>query len=408
MIDQQWLTIIIVLLIVAIIVDGVRRMRNAKRDSIKMSLRKHFDEEVDDDVIYGSEFPNGGARTSQAQIDKERILKARSRYNFGDGLPAWNKEDKATSADQDKNDTVEADDHSRSADPASGEKIEPSFSESTALNDIESAMEPEPQSADVTVKKPVKPSTDSKSTESFEPSSEEPVQTRLNLDDDVPMLMEEIDAKDTDGTEEHVSPPQVEPKHPKIEQNKIAEKPIRSVAAAIEPALSEVETHSANKPNFESKYTSHISKNSQSPQDVIVMNLRAREGEFLGSDLLPVILDNGLRFGAMDIFHYHAEEDGEGDVLFSMANIVKPGTFDLAHFETFETVGLSFFLTLPVSVGSHMQAFEQMVEVVQAMAKAMDANLLDENRSVLTLQTIEHYRERVRDFSRREQLEKNK
>jgi len=398
---QNWLSIVIIILIITIVIDGIRRMRNAKKDSIKMSLRKHFDEDVDDDVIYGSEFPNGGARSSQEQIDKERIMKARSRYNFGEGLPAWNKEDKDANDSTDKNERVEPGINNPLSDKPSGEKIEPSFSESSPIAD----MDDEPD-VEVDDDNPAEPASSLDASDLVEPPIEEPIQTSLNLDDDVPMLMEEIDMKEAANSEEPAKTASASGIET-VDQS-IKDKSIRSVAAAIKPALSEVGTHSANKPHFESKYTPHADKRDQLPQDVIVMNLRAREGELTGSDLLPVILDNGLRFGAMDIFHYHAEEDGEGDVLFSMANIVKPGTFDLAHFEVFETVGLSFFLTLPVSVGSHMQAFEQMVDVVQAMAKALDANLLDENRSVLTGQTIEHYRERVRDFSRREQLEKNK
>jgi cell division protein ZipA len=119
-------------------------------------------------------------------------------------------------------------------------------------------------------------------------------------------------------------------------------------------------------------------------------------------------LENGLRYGDMNIFHYHAGEDGEGPVLFSMANMVKPGNFDLHSFETFSTVGLSFFLALPSASGEHMRAFELMLSTIQKMASALPGELKDEQRSVLTKQTIEHYRERVRDFSRRQQLQKSK
>jgi len=393
--SQNWLTILIIVLIVAIVADGIRRMRTAKKDSIKMSLRKHFDDdndEDDNDVIYGSEFPNGGARSSGAEIDKERILEARSRYNFGDDLPTWNKnetEDGSPKEDA-QDDTVST---------ASEAKIEPSLS-FDAADDIE-----DPSASLEDIEEPKQTASASAQKTRSVPELDKPVQTSLNLDDDVPLLMEEIetaeealttDASHGDGS---LSTAEV------IEE---LEKPIQSVAAKIAPSAPEIDTHSANKPRFESKYTEHADKRGQMPQDVIVVNLRARNGELNGSDLLPVILDNGLRFGAMDIFHYHAEDEGEGDVLFSMANIVKPGTFNLPDFEHFNTVGLSFFLTLPVTVGSHMQAFEQMIDVTQAMAKALDAELLDENRSILTRQATEHYRERVRDFSRREQLEKNK
>jgi len=52
---------------------------------------------------------------------------------------------------------------------------------------------------------------------------------------------------------------------------------------------------------------------------------------------------------------------------------------------------------LPNKVGN-MQCFDQMLQTAQAVKEELDANLKDENRSVLTRQTIEHSRQRIRDF----------
>ena len=136
-----------------------------------------------------------------------------------------------------------------------------------------------------------------------------------------------------------------------------------------------------------------------------VIHVKAPEGElFKGNDLLPLVLDNGLRYGAMNIFHCHRGEDGEGPVLFSMANMVKPGTFDLHHIENFTTVGLSFFITLPTADVNALAAFEAMLSAAKDMANKLPGELKDEDRNLLTAQTIEHYRERIRDFIRRQQL----
>ena len=64
-------------------------------------------------------------------------------------------------------------------------------------------------------------------------------------------------------------------------------------------------------------------------EEVLVINVVAREGDgFKGPALLQNILESGLRFGEMDIFHRHESMAGNGEVLFSMANALKPGTFD--------------------------------------------------------------------------------
>jgi|GEM_PF-5414904 len=60
---QEWVTVIIVLLILAILLDGVRRMRINQRDKIRMSrsINKQGGGS-DSGKDYSSELPNGGAR----------------------------------------------------------------------------------------------------------------------------------------------------------------------------------------------------------------------------------------------------------------------------------------------------------------------------------------------------------
>lgn len=136
--------------------------------------------------------------------------------------------------------------------------------------------------------------------------------------------------------------------------------------------------------------------------EVLVLNVVAKpDREFVGVDLLPVLLTTGLRFGDMSIFHRHLDNDARSPVLFSVANIVNPGTFDLNQINEFATRGLCFFMTLP-NVANSMQAFDLMLDVAQKVRIAMDGDLKDDNRSVMTAQTIEHYRQRVRDFDLRQ------
>jgi len=139
-------------------------------------------------------------------------------------------------------------------------------------------------------------------------------------------------------------------------------------------------------------------------EEVIVINVMARRGTtFQGSDLLPILLSQGMRLGDMSIFHRHADSSGNGPVIFSMANMVKPGTFDLGSMNEFSTPGISFFQQLPGPL-NNMKNFERMLNTATTLRDALDGELKDENRSVLTRQTIEHYRQRIRDFELRQEL----
>ena len=139
-------------------------------------------------------------------------------------------------------------------------------------------------------------------------------------------------------------------------------------------------------------------------EEVLVINVVSRdEAGFKGPALLQNILESGLRFGEMDIFHRHESMAGNGEVLFSMANGVKPGVFDLDDIDLFSTRAVSFFLGLP-GPRHPKQAFDVMVAAARKLASELDGELKDDQRSVLTAQTIEHYRQRIVEFERKSSL----
>ena len=137
------------------------------------------------------------------------------------------------------------------------------------------------------------------------------------------------------------------------------------------------------------------------PSEVIVINVMAREGfVFAGDDLLRVLLGVGLSFGEMNIFHQRLVAEVRAPVLFSVANILNPGTFDLNNMDAFSTTGVSLFLALPAAL-NNLEAFEQMLAVAQQIQAALDGELKDDHRNVMTAQTMEHYRQRINDFELR-------
>jgi cell division protein ZipA len=137
-------------------------------------------------------------------------------------------------------------------------------------------------------------------------------------------------------------------------------------------------------------------------EEVLVINVVARDDKgFKGPALLQNILESGLRFGEMDIFHRHESMAGNGEVLFSMANGVKPGTFDLDDIDLFSTRAVSFFLGLP-GPRHPKQAFDVMVAAARKLSHELEGELKDDQRSVLTAQTIEHYRQRIVEFERKQ------
>lgn len=135
--------------------------------------------------------------------------------------------------------------------------------------------------------------------------------------------------------------------------------------------------------------------------EVFMLHVMARDREgFRGDDILHILLACDLRFGDMNFFHRHEFEAGRGAIQFSVANMMQPGVFDIDNMGDFNTPGLLFFLTLP-GPEDMMKAFDYMLETAQAVARNLDGDVLDESRSVLSKQSLEHCRQQIRDLERR-------
>ena len=136
-------------------------------------------------------------------------------------------------------------------------------------------------------------------------------------------------------------------------------------------------------------------------EEVIVINVFSPENNpFVGVELLQLVLNCGMRYGEMDIFHRHEDGFDRGKIQFSMANAVEPGTFNIDSMGEKTFPGVSFFMGLPGPKNS-MMAFDFMLETAQAIVRNLGGELKDERRNVMSEQAISHSRQRIRDFERR-------
>ncbi len=106
---------------------------------------------------------------------------------------------------------------------------------------------------------------------------------------------------------------------------------------------------------------------------------------------------NGLLYGEMDIFHRHADMSGTGKVLFSVANMMQPGTLKHDDPAEFTTKGISFFMTLPC-FGDPAQNFKLMLKTAQQIADDLSGNVLDDARNMMTPDRLDAYRKQIQNF----------
>ncbi|PTO97798.1 cell division protein ZipA [Vibrio sp. 10N.286.48.B8] len=132
--------------------------------------------------------------------------------------------------------------------------------------------------------------------------------------------------------------------------------------------------------------------------EVIVLNVHcAGEIPFVGTELFRSMENNGLTYGEMSIYHCFAQASDEPKVIFSVANMMQPGTLEHDDPADFTTKGISFFMTLPC-YGQADQNFNVMLSAAQKIADDMGGNVLDESRNLMTPNRLSDYRKQIRDF----------
>jgi cell division protein ZipA len=133
--------------------------------------------------------------------------------------------------------------------------------------------------------------------------------------------------------------------------------------------------------------------------ELFIFNVAAREGKRLGGhELLQFFLTSGFRYGAMNIFHRHEHSNGTGEVLFSIANMMAPGTFDVDYMEQFNSPGISFFFTAPNHKISVNKSFDMMLRAVEQVAEEFDCEVLNEKREQFTQEQFIEYRKRLEKY----------
>lgn len=133
---------------------------------------------------------------------------------------------------------------------------------------------------------------------------------------------------------------------------------------------------------------------------VVSLIVAARAGTLLhGGDILVAAEKAGLVFGDMQIFHRMPEGRPEAGPIFSVANVVKPGNFDLRQPDRTQTPGVTFFMTLPGPLPA-LDAWETMLPAAQRFAELLDAVVLDDERNALGRQRVQFLRDELRAYDR--------
>lgn len=354
---REWLITIGTLVIIGIVIDGLRRMRRAKKESMAISSGMGADDlqESPLDEHFNPELPNGGARTvSRETLEERGYVRKAGRSRFA------NPEHKPT---------------------------RPVVTEADPVDDTTAdAPEPVPYS-------------------DWQDQPSTPQEPSLGAGEEQPPVSDDSGwgALDEDGEPENGIVGEARTVRPEqtLARTRVPED--QEAVVELEPGqTTEVEQDTASRTRFGQVNDQPLAgANRPEAQEVVVINVLAKpDREFQGTALKQLFEACGLAHGDMDIYHRHEQSDTYSPVQFSVANAVEPGTFRPADMATLSTPGISFFMSLP-GPSNALQAFDFMLETAQCVVRNLGGELKDERRSVMTAQTIEHCRQRIREYERK-------
>ena len=396
---RDWMILIGGMMIAAVLIDAVRRYWRERRAEIKLNARiERASPLSDDDDAFNllTELPNGGARIVQRddlQIDPQAAAPVSVAESNRAASPA--REAPAPDPMPDPIDVVVA------AQLAETENTEPGK---------DSRAQTAPASVDSAPSEPeaVEPETDAVTAETAaDPTAPE---------------------ADAGGLEETVSALRTVTREASVQSPAEAENETASRRRTVKPAPETAEPETATSARTDDADASgtvdwldtlepeeplkpDAPEHGRLPRGANTHGLipyvvaQAEEG-FSGTDILETLLACDLRFGDMDFFHRHERASGRGPIEFSVANMMKPGVFDIDNMEPLQTRGLMFFVTLP-GPADMLKAFDYMYETVKVVAKSLGGDIQDETRSVITRQSLEHMRQQIRELERRLLVRRN-
>ena len=164
-----------------------------------------------------------------------------------------------------------------------------------------------------------------------------------------------------------------------------------AVEADLKPALAAETAATITAPPLEDK--------------IIVLYIMAPPGgRFAGPDVRHAIEAAGLHYGQMRIFHRLVDQNQpDSEAVFSLANSVEPGSFDLDRLGEFTTPGLTLFMQLPGPLNG-ITALDSMLAAAHIIATELHGELRDQSRSVLSKQSIELLHSEIVEYQRRQRL----
>jgi cell division protein ZipA len=231
----------------------------------------------------------------------------------------------------------------------------------------------------------------------------------LNLDNDVPVLMEPVSPLDpplgSDAATDVLMSESMGDAVP-AESSEIMSGPSTTAATVVTDSSPEMDGSGELENAPETQNTAEIQNPLEvavveplravagCPEKYLVLYVVARNKDFHIDSLFTLLKKHQMQFGEMSIFH---RLDADNRSEFSLVNAIEPGTFDPDTMASMTTPALSLFMRAH-ELADPIATYHEMLMVAEALGKTLNGEVRDESRQPLSRQTMEHYQADLQAF----------
>ena len=116
--------------------------------------------------------------------------------------------------------------------------------------------------------------------------------------------------------------------------------------------------------------------------------------QFNGAKLGQALENLGFILGGDEMYHRHLDLSVASPILFSVANLEQPGTFDAYNLVDFSTMGIVLFMQLP-SPGHNLANLRMMIRAAHTLAEDLQGIVLTEEQEIFDENAEQTYLARV-------------
>ena len=153
------------------------------------------------------------------------------------------------------------------------------------------------------------------------------------------------------------------------------------------------EQHTANAQSTTSAVET-ASENQRTPDFIMLYVVAPENREFNGGRLAQALDSLGFIFGVQHIYHRHLDLTAASPVLFSVANLQQPGTFNPYDMDNLVTVGIAIFMQLP-SPGNNLVNLKTMIRAARSLADELGGFVLTDKQEIFNDHAEQEYLAKV-------------